>query len=294
MSNPRIAYRMSSQRPALPPLRGKRLLVHLVVNVEHWQFDQPMPRTILTPPHGRDGVPDVPNFCWAEYGMRCGMPRLLALFASRGVPASTSFNAGVAEAYPDCAAAIRAAGWEMIGHGIHQRSLSGESDEAALIGGALDRIAAFGGVRPRGWLSPGLRESQATPDLLRRAGIDYVFDWVLDDLPCWMATRHGPLIALPYTLELNDSVVYAVERHATGELLSRFRRTLAVLEREARDGSRILTLGLHPHLIGVPHRIGELEEMLDALLARDDTAFVVGAEMADWFAAARPSAEEPG
>ena len=76
MANPRIPYLLSSARAALPPLEGKRILVHLVVNVENWQFDQPMPRTIVTPPHGRETVPDVPNFSWADYGMRAGLPRI--------------------------------------------------------------------------------------------------------------------------------------------------------------------------------------------------------------------------
>ena len=69
---PVVAARRSCRR-----CRGKRILVHLVVNVEHWQFDQPMPRTIITPPHGRETVPDVPNFSWADYGMRAGLPRIL-------------------------------------------------------------------------------------------------------------------------------------------------------------------------------------------------------------------------
>ena len=60
--------------PPLAGLDGRPILVHLVVNVEHWPFDQPMPRTILTPPHGIGNVPDVPNFSWAEYGLRCGLP----------------------------------------------------------------------------------------------------------------------------------------------------------------------------------------------------------------------------
>jgi len=286
MSNPRIPYRMADRRPALPPLDGKPLLVHLVVNVEHWQFDQPMPRTILTPPHGREQVPDVPNFSWAEYGMRCGMPRLLALLGERGLPASCSFNASVIDAYPDCAEAILKAGWEFVGHGVHQRSIQGESDERALIGMALDKIERFSGIRPRGWLSPGLRESFETPDLLKAAGIEYVYDWVLDDLPNWMTTTAGPMIALPYTLELNDSVIYAVERHATDEMGRRFDRTLATFEHELAAAPRVLTLALHPHLIAVPHRIGDLARMLDVLQARADTVFTTGAGLAGWFAAA--------
>ena len=39
--------------------------------------------------------------------MRAGLPRILQLFAGRKLPASTSFNAGVIDAYPQAAAAMR-------------------------------------------------------------------------------------------------------------------------------------------------------------------------------------------
>jgi peptidoglycan/xylan/chitin deacetylase (PgdA/CDA1 family) len=292
MSNPRIPYQLSTDRPRLAPPGGKPLIVHIVVNVEHWQFDRPMPRKMLPGPHGVDQVPDVPNFAWAEYGMRMGMPRLLKLFAERGLPASCSFNAGVIDAYPACAEAIRDAGWEFIGHGVHQRSIQGESDEGALIDLALAKIEAFAGTRPRGWLGPGLRESFETPDLLKAAGVDFVFDWVLDDLPCWMTTAHGPLIAMPYTLEINDSPIYAVERHASPEIHRRLIDTLHCFEDELRTQPRVLTLGLHPHLIAVPHRFIYLIKMLDALQARSDTVFMTGGAIADWFVEADQAVKE--
>jgi len=286
MTNPRIPYRMSSERPALALLDGKPLMVHLVVNVEEWQFDQGMPRKIITAPHGLEQVPDIPNFSWAEYGMRCGMPRILDMFAARGLPASTSINAGVIDAYPQCAEAMLAAGWEFIGHGIHQRSMQGEDNEAELIRTAIDRIAAFTGRKMRGWLSPGLKETVDTPDILKAAGIDYVCDWVLDDLPCWMTTKHGPLLAMPYNLEVNDSIIYAVEKHSSPEMYQRLHDTVAAFDAEVKTEPRVLAIGLHPHLIGVPHRIGYLEKMLDELMARDDTIFMTGGQIADWFVAA--------
>ena len=286
MSNPRIPYRFSDDRPALAPPGGKPLIVHLVVNVEHWRFDRPMPRKLLPAPHGLEQVPDIPNFSWAEYGMRAGMPRILKLVAERGLPASTSINAGVIEAYPACAEAMRRAGWEFIGHGVHQESVQGEPDEAAQVERALGLIEAFTGARPRGWLSPGLKETDDSADILKAAGIDYVCDWVVDDLPCWMTTKHGPLIAMPYNLEINDSVIYAVERHSSPEMYQRLHDTLATFDRELAALPRVLALGLHPHLIGVPHRIGYLERMLDELMARDDVVFMRGSEIADWFVAA--------
>ena len=292
MSNPRIPFEMSTERPKLVPPDGKPLIVHIVVNVEHWQFDQPMPRKVVTPPHGVDNVPDVPNFAWAEYGMRMGMPRLIKLFDDRGLPASTSFNASVIDAYPSCAAAIRDAGWEFIGHGLHQKSISGETDEGALINLALEKIETFTGTRPRGWLGPGLRESFDTPDLLKAAGIDYVCDWVLDDVPCWMTTAHGPMIAMPYTVEINDSPIYAIEKHSSDEIYRRLVDTLDCYEKELEEQPRVLTLALHPHLIAVPHRFPYLERMLDLLQARRDTVFMQGSAIADWFVEADRAANE--
>ncbi|MEE8307901.1 MAG: polysaccharide deacetylase family protein, partial [Gammaproteobacteria bacterium] len=173
-SNPRIPYQMSDKRPQLKGPDGKTLIVHLVVNVEHWQFESGMPRKIITSPHGTEHIPDIPNFCWAEYGMRCGMPRILEMFAERNLPASTSINAGVIDTYPASAEAMLTAGWEFIGHGFQQRSMQSEDDEASLIQAALDKLEAFTGTKTRGWLSPGLNESIDTPDILKAAGIDYV------------------------------------------------------------------------------------------------------------------------
>ena len=267
---------------------GKPLIVHLVVNVEHWLFDQGMPRKYLTAPHGLEQIPDIPNFAWAEYGMRAGMPRLLECFERRGLPASVSLNAGVIEAYPSCAVAMRDAGWEFIGHGVHQKSIQGETDESDVIALAIQMIEDFTGSRPAGWLGPGLKETFDTPDILKELGIEYLFDWVLDDLPSWMLTKHGPLLSVPYTLELNDSPLYAGHMYSSSEIYDRLVDTLSVFERELKTQPRVMTLALHPHLIAVPHRFAYLERMLDILQERGDTIFVVGRQIADWYMAACP------
>jgi allantoinase len=286
MSNPRIPYQMSNARKSIEPPSGKPIIVHMVVNVENWLFDGAMPRKIITAPHGAESIPDVPNYSWAEYGMRAGMPRILDLFKSRGIPASTSINAGVIEAYPECSNAMLEAGWEFVGHGMHQKSMQGEEDEAGLIQSALDVLKNFTGVQTRGWLSPGLKETTQTPDILKSLGVDFVFDWVVDDLPSWMTTKHGPLMSMPYNVEINDSIVYAIEKHATGEMYQRFSNTLETFGKESSQNPRVLAVGLHPHLIAVPHRIHELERMLDDVMARDDTIFMNGSQIADWYKAA--------
>jgi len=97
------------------------------------------------------------------------------------------------------------------------------------------------------------------------------------------------LIAMPYNLEVNDSIVYAVEKHATGEIYDRFTNTLAAFDKELDDNPRVLAIGLHPHLIGVPHRINYLQKMIDDLKARDDTIFMTGLQIADWYMEVEPA-----
>ena len=203
-SNPRIPYRLAGDAPELPLFEDKGILVQLVVNMEHWRFDHPMPRGISTPPQGRQSVPDVPNFAWAEYGMRVGMQRIFDLFEARALPAAASLNANVIDIYPQCAEKTLELGWEFVGHGLYQQAVHTEPDERAIIEQSLDKVKAFTGSAVKGWLGPGLGESTQTPDHLRACGINYILDWVLDDQPCWMTTASGPLLSVPYTLELKD------------------------------------------------------------------------------------------
>jgi allantoinase len=288
MANPRVAYRFSNEGPALTHHTAGPILVHLVVNVENWSFDAAMPRTIITPPHGKETIPDVPNFSWVDYGMRAGLPRMIDAITKRGLPASTSINASVIDAYPRAAEAMLKADWEFVGHGMHQKSIQAAGTEEEVVAQTIEKLKGFTGQKVRGWLSPGLRQTERSPDVLKAAGIDYVFDWVIDDVPNWLTTAHGPLMTMPYNLELNDSIVYAIEKHATGQFQDRTERTLKLFERESATRPRVLALGLHPHLMGVPHRFGEFERMLDTLMASPQTCFLFPHQIADWFAAQCP------
>ena len=66
-------------------------------------------------------------------------------------------------------------------------------------------LAQTFGRRPKGWMGPWIAETAVTPDLLKEAGYDFVMDWPADDQPFWMRTRSGPLLSVPYPIEINDS-----------------------------------------------------------------------------------------
>lgn len=287
-NNPRIPFRLSSERSRLKPPKGKPLIVHIVVNLEVWPFDEPMPRSLFQTAHGKAEKPDLPNFSWVEYGLRCGVPRLIRALGERGLPASNFMNASLPDFYPSCAEAALKAGWEVSGHAIVQRAISHEPDQEAVIAEVVDRLTRFAGYRPRGWLGPGAGETDETPELLRKHGFEYIYEWQFDDLPCWMRTRNGPMIAMPYALELNDVIAFTMHRQTADEWLQRFRYALETFDSELADQPKVLTLALHPHVVAVPMRFPVFTRILDMLLARKDTIFMTGGQIADWFKAQDP------
>ena len=74
----------------------------------------------------------------------------------------------------------------------------------------MERIKRFTGKPMRGWMGAGLSETMDTPDVLKSRGVEYTCDWV-DRRSCrhWMRTKHGPLISVPYSLDLNDGPLWA-------------------------------------------------------------------------------------
>lgn len=283
-SNPRVPFQLSSRRERLQPPGGKSIIVHLAMNIEYWPFDRAMPRGIVPPPHGAQiEPPDIPNYSWVEYGLRCGMPRIMDMLHARNLKASAFINAQVADIYPALMDEVVQATWELVGHGWFQQSLKQADDEEAVIRKSLAKLTEVSGHRPRAWLGPGLGETMDTVDILKQNGVEFLHDWVVDDLPFWIKTKHGPMVGLPYTFELNDVPVYAVQNSPSDEILKRLQATLAIFEREAEHSPRVLTLGLHPHIIGVPHIAYHFEKALDILLRHPDTTFMTSSEIGDWF-----------
>lgn len=287
--NPRIPFRLEGDEAPLPRFRGKRVIVNVAVNVEYWPFDQPMPRAILPPPHGIRAVPDVPNFSWVEYGLRVGMKRLLDLCAGLGVRASNLSNAQICTHYPRLAEAMLKADWEFVGHGLYQKALATVEDDVAWVRDSLDIMRRFSGQPVRAWLGPGLSEKADTPEVLRRHGIEFLHDWLLDDEPLWMTTADGPMVSLPYTVELNDVPIYVVTNQSSTALADRIRANMAYYARTGFDRTRVMTIALHPHVIGVAHRMESFQAAMEELARHEEVAFATSSEIGDWFRALRPA-----
>ena len=258
-----------------------RVAVWTIVNVENWLPDGPMPRSVLPAPMGQPLLPDLPNWCWHEYGMRVGFWRFLAVLKARQLRATLAVNGSACREYPQACQAALDAGWEFMGHGFVQQPMHRVADQAAAIADTMAAIKAFTGKAPRGWESPGLTETLDTVDLLAEAGIEYVADWVLDDQPVPIKTRSGRLVSVPYSVEINDVVISAVQQHRSDELLQRGRDQFDQLYREGADIPRVMAISIHPYLTGAPHRIRYLEALYDHILSHEGVLMCTGEEILD-------------
>jgi peptidoglycan/xylan/chitin deacetylase (PgdA/CDA1 family) len=225
----------------------------------------------------------VPNWSWHEYGMRVGVWRFFDLFKWLNIRPTLALNARVCEDYPRVAEQARADRWEFMGHAYEQGPIHAEPDQKAMVARSLDVIERFCGKRPLGWLGPGLTQTLETPEILAAAGIKYIGDWVYDDEPTMIRTAAGPLLTLPYTVELNDIPMMIIQHHESGYFARRAIDQFDRLYAEGEHRAKILALAIHPYISGQPHRMKYLEAIYEHARAFDGVVYWTGEEILHWY-----------
>jgi len=286
LPNERIPYTAIVDRPRLVLPDGARMAVWVIVNVEEWNPEEAMPRTVLTPPAGGSPIPDVPNWAWHEYGNRVGFWRLLEVFDEFQIPAVLAINGAAVRTYEAISRAAQQRRWEFIGHGFTQKNMQKVADEREDIARTRDAIRDYTGRAPRGWLGPGLTETWNTPDILAEQGFEYVADWVLDDQPVRLKAKGKPLVSIPYTQECNDVAMMLIQHHRAAEYRQRAIDQFDQIYKDSVRSARVMALVVHPYIMGVPHRLRYFREAIAHIRKHSDVAFWTGERILDWYVAA--------
>jgi len=279
----RAPYNPIAGRPSLKLPSGKKLAVWVIVNVEHWTIANAMPRTVLPPPMGQPLMPDLANWAWHEYGMRVGFWRIFDALKERMITPTMAINGIVCSSYPAIAQAAFKENWEFMGHGFVQGPMHRLEDQYREIEKTVEAIKSITGKGPVGWESPGLTETDSTLDYLSANGIRYVADWVIDDQPCWLDAQPQKMVSVPYTVELNDIPVFALQNHSSDEFYQRGLLQLERMIKDSQESTRVMAISVHPYLTGVPHRIAGFEKLLDAVLKEKDVEVMTGEAIYNWF-----------
>ncbi len=260
--NDRYDYSALPERPDYSWPGEKRLAVHIALNIEHFAFGEPMGHSPTEP----GPPPDHRNYAWRDYGLRVGVWRIFDLLDGLGLPASHLVNSTVYDYAPRIMDRVRGRGDEVVGHGRTNSERQGdlpEEEEAALIREARDAIAQHEGTPPRGWLSPWISESTTTPDLLKESGFTYLMNWPCDDQPFWMRTRAGPILSVPYPIEINDSPAHLNRRHTGVEFAEMAIDQFDEMVRFSATRPLVMGIALHTFIMGQPFRFKQLRRILE-------------------------------
>lgn len=283
--------------PERKPLKwpnGKRLALLITLNLEYWELTQDhdgpyfaggpsINERLLS---GR--IPDFNNHSWREYGHRVGIWRLYDVFDEAKAPASCTVNGILCERHPQIVKAAAERGYELIAHNHIQTEFminyrDDRAKERSVILGVLDAIEKVAGKRPKGWLSSSLRCTVNTSDICKELGLTYHCDYMNDEQPYLIKTAHGPLVSAPYTQEANDIGMFLRRNFTADEAFGLWKDEFDELYRSGEKSGRMMSIGLHPHIIGRAFRIRAIREFVDYAKKHEGVWWATREEIAEWY-----------
>ena len=242
--------------------QGKRLAFYIALNVEEFAFMAGRGND----PYLRTNSPQTQrNYAWRDYGLRVGIWRIFGLFKELNLPATILLNSLVCENYPDVVTQIKERGDDVCNHGRTNAERLGdlwEHDEARIIAESTETITKHFGARPTGWMGPGATETRVTPDLLKEAGYTHNLGWPVDDQPIWLRTRAGPLLSIPYPMELNDMGTNVLRDHSGRDFADMIVDQFEELLERSAEQPLVMSIALHTFVCGQPFRLRPLRAAL--------------------------------
>ncbi len=240
---------------------GKRLAFCMTTNIEWFAYGAGLGHD-----PAKTGEPQTHrNYSWRDYGNRIGIWRLLALLDELKMPAAHNCNSLLYDYAPQIMDALRKRGDEVVAHGrTNAENLKGlwMADEARILAEVTDTITRHEGSPPSGWMGSGAYETSNTLDLLKELGYQYVMDWPMDDQPVWLRTRNGPLLSVPYPIELNDSQVVIHRKQDAGDFCQMVTEQFDEMIEQSADHPLVMNVSIHPYVFGQPFRLRMLRRAL--------------------------------
>ncbi len=269
---------------------GARLAVSVVLNYEEGSersraMGDPDQESLME--WGNYAIPpDIRNLAMEsmyEYGSRVGVWRLLDIFRETGIK-STIYACAVAfEQNPAVAQAVVADGHEIVCHGYRWEEVFrySEDEERARIKLAVESLERTCGSRPVGWYCRYGPSVNTRRLLVEEGGFLYDSDAYNDDVPYFVDVGDKRHLVLPYTPDINDFRFWTSPSFVQGEDFYKYaRESLDTLYEEADRYPRMMSVGLHPRIIGRPGRVRSLRNFIEYAQQYPDVWFATREEIA--------------
>jgi len=228
-----------------------------------------------------------------EYGARVGVPRVLDLLKAHALPATFFIPGHTIDSFPEAVASILDAGHEVAHHSYAHVDPSSQTadEERRDLERALEAFQRIG-VRPLGYRSPSADLSPATLALLEAYAFRYDSSLMADDFQPYhprigdrvsaqeplVRGRPAQLWELPIAFEFDDWVHFQFNFSPYRNGTSAPSKVLEIWSAEfdwmhAHVDGGVLTLTLHPQVIGRGHRLALLTQFIAHCQQHQDVTF---------------------
>jgi peptidoglycan/xylan/chitin deacetylase (PgdA/CDA1 family) len=211
---------------------------------------------------------------------------MMALMDKYGLRGSISLSVALIDHHPEIIKACDERGWEFFSHGIYNTRYCYGMDEAqerAVIEDSIETVERATGQRIAGWLAPALTHTERTMDLLAEYGLKYTCDLFHDDQPTPVKTKTGPFVSVPYSLEMNDSIIFINQNSTPRRYVEILKANFDRLYAEGAESGTVMCIPLHAFLIGQPYRLEPFEEVLEYITGHDGVWLPTGREIAEYW-----------
>ena len=218
-----------------------------------------------------------------EYGSRVGVWRVMDILDSAKVQ-STFFACAVAfEQNPTVAKAAVAAGHEMCSHGYRWEEVFRltEDQEREHIRLAIESFQKTCGRRPLGWYCRYGPSERTRRLVVEEGGFLYDSDAYNDDSPYFIHVQGKRHLVIPYTPDVNDFCFWNSPGFIQAEDFYKYmKESFDVLYAESAKYPRMMSIGLHPRIVGRAGRVRALKWFIDYAKQFHDVWFTTREEIA--------------
>lgn len=221
-----------------------------------------------------------------EYGSRVGIWRILQLLDRHNIR-STFYACAVAfEQNPDVAAAVVEGGHGVVSHGYRWEEVFrlSREEEAEHIRLAVESFERTIGRRPVGWYCRYGPSVNTRELLVAEGGFRYDCDAYNDDVPYFVRVSGKRHLVVPYTPDANDFRFWQTPGMVlANDFFLYLKDSFDVLYHEGAEHPKLMSIGLHPRIIGRPGRIAGLARFFEYIHSFTDVAYLTRDEIADWW-----------
>ncbi|HJE69388.1 allantoinase PuuE [Pseudomonas oryzihabitans] len=201
-----------------------------------------------------------------EYGSRVGIWRILDILDEQSVRATFHACAVAFEQNPDVAQAAVAGGHEICSHGYRWEEVFrlSEAEEREHIRLAVESFERTCGKRPVGWYCRYGASIHTRRLVAEEGGFLYDSDAYNDDVPYFVEVEGSRHLVVPYTADVNDFRYWnSPGLSQASDFFEYMKESFEVLYEDSATGPRMMSIGLHPRMVGRPGRVRAIKRFIE-------------------------------